>query len=136
VSQQLHRYGNSTSNYPSAEFKHVLGLILFTVIFTFLLLIAHAFISFGVTAFFAFVGAVFWGVSAGVMWQVIPFYRSCQAADSYPSNWQPFVSQCSRLIAIEGISWTLWALFVILFIATLVHKLEVRTRPDVSFYGA
>lgn len=47
VSQQLHNGGNSYDNYPGMEYKHDLGILLFSCIYTFLYLIGHAYASFG-----------------------------------------------------------------------------------------
>lgn len=47
VSDLLHEGGNSDTNYPSKEYKHDLGLLLFTCIVSLLYIIAHSFISMG-----------------------------------------------------------------------------------------
>ncbi|KAK0186041.1 hypothetical protein F5146DRAFT_1069012 [Armillaria mellea] len=89
VSQQLHNGGNDYANYPGMEYKHDLGLLLFSCVFTYLYLIGHLYApGLGLITFFTFVGAVFWGTGAGVMFQVSPFR-------SY-NLW---------IVAIQGIAW-------------------------------
>ncbi|KAF8917950.1 hypothetical protein CPB85DRAFT_1284157 [Mucidula mucida] len=139
VSQQLHNGGNDYANYPGMEYKHDLGLLLFSCVFTFLYLIGHIFIEgMGMITFLTFVLAVFWGTGAGVMYQVSPFraYNCGNPADSFAPNWARFHDQCSRIVAIQGIAWALWGLMVFLFFGMLIHKLEIRARPNITFYGA
>jgi hypothetical protein len=64
VSQQLHNGGNLVTNYATPGFKHVLGLLLFTVILTFLICIGHFFGHPLLIAFLAFAAAVFWGTGS------------------------------------------------------------------------
>ncbi|KAK0229140.1 hypothetical protein ARMGADRAFT_1080902 [Armillaria gallica] len=138
VSQQLHNGGNDYANYPGMEYKHDLGLLLFSCVFTYLYLIGHLYSAgLGLITFFTFVGAVFWGTGAGVMFQVSPFrsYNCGNPADSFSPNWARFADQCSRIVAIQGIAWANWGLFVFLFFGMLIHKLEIRPRPNVTFYG-
>jgi len=45
VSQQLHKYGNGYQNYPGREYKHDLGLILFSCVFTLLIVLGHYWLS-------------------------------------------------------------------------------------------
>ena len=47
VSQQLQRGGNGYEKYPGKEFKHDLGLLLFSCIGTLLYLIGHFYTSMG-----------------------------------------------------------------------------------------
>ena len=41
VSDLLHEGGNSYANYPTMEFKHDLGILLFSCIVTFLFILSH-----------------------------------------------------------------------------------------------
>ena len=41
VSDFLHRYGNGYDRYPTMEFKHDLGIILFSCVVTFLYVLSH-----------------------------------------------------------------------------------------------
>ncbi|KAG6837590.1 hypothetical protein H0H93_007004 [Arthromyces matolae] len=105
VSEQLQRGGNSYANYGNMMFKHVLGILLFTVILTFLMFIGHFYGSIGIAA-------VFWGVGAGVLYESCP-YRAFNCGDNDPmarfagTRWgeERFFSQCSRIVAMQGLAW-------------------------------
>ncbi|KAG7093627.1 hypothetical protein E1B28_007291 [Marasmius oreades] len=136
-SHQLNKYGNGYARYPTKQYKHDLGLILFNCIFTFLWLLAHPFISMGISMFLTFVLAVFWGTAAGILFHVLPFgHTTCgHAVSTFPSNWQPYVSQCRQLTALHGLSWTIWGILTLLLFGSLIHKVRFTPRPHVSYYG-
>ncbi|KAL1695112.1 hypothetical protein GGG16DRAFT_45909 [Schizophyllum commune] len=138
VSQQLQRGGNGYEKYPGKEFKHDLGLLLFSCIGTLLYLIGHFYTSMGVIMFFTFVFAVFWGTGAGVMFAVTPFRgTNCDADPStFPPAWQNYVSQCEIVVSIQGVAWALWGLMVLMLAGMIFHACEIRPRKNVSFYGA
>jgi hypothetical protein len=52
---------------------------------------------------------VFFGTVAGIFRTATPFRgTSCGApVDSFPVKWQPYVHECSRIVTMEGISWSL-----------------------------
>ncbi|KAG6872294.1 hypothetical protein C0995_011190 [Termitomyces sp. Mi166 len=52
VSQQLHRGGNNIENYGNMMFKHILGILLFTMILIFLMCIGHIYASIGRKCYF------------------------------------------------------------------------------------
>jgi len=62
-----------------------------------------------VIIFFSFLAAVFWGTAAGVLFQVSPFssYTCGNPTSSFPSQWQPYVGDCSRIVALKGLTWAL-----------------------------
>ncbi|THV06610.1 hypothetical protein K435DRAFT_849077 [Dendrothele bispora CBS 962.96] len=136
VSAELQRGGNSYAFYPSKEYKHDLGLLLFTCIAEFLFLIGHFYASVGFSAFITFVLAVFWGTGAGVLFAVSPFRATnCDnPLNSFPAAWQPYTDRCSLIVAMQGIAWALWGLHVLLLFGMLAHVFNIRTRPNVSFY--
>ncbi|ESK85167.1 proteophosphoglycan 5 [Moniliophthora roreri MCA 2997] len=138
VSYEFQRYGNTYEHYPAMEYKHDLGLILFSCIYTFLFLIGHPFISMGISIFFTFIGAVFWGTSAGILFAVTPFrsYTCGNPVESFASNWQPYVGQCSRIVALQGLCWAEWGVLVFLLFGSIGHKFEFRSRPNATYYGA
>lgn len=58
-------------------------------------------------AFCTFTLAFFWGTGAGIVFQVSPFHvYSCKFdIETFEPIWQPFFSQCSRIVAIEAFAW-------------------------------
>ncbi|KAF5373416.1 hypothetical protein D9615_009471 [Tricholomella constricta] len=143
ISQQLHNGGNSYEGYANKMFKHILGLLLFSVILVFLMCIGHFFAGPIMMAFWVLTAATSWGVGAGVTWQSSP-YRHYNCHDEDPNvtfsgtRWaeQQFFSQCSRIVTIQGLAWAEWGLLVMMFFGMLYHIFEIKTRPNLSFYGA
>ncbi|EAU86525.2 hypothetical protein CC1G_10247 [Coprinopsis cinerea okayama7 len=83
-------------------------------------------------SFCALVAAVFFGTGAGVVQRSTPYKgTSCSSrpVSAYPPQWQPYAGECARVVALQGIAWALWALYLFLLIATIIHKFEIRTRP-------
>ena len=62
-----------------------------------------------VLVFFCLCLAVFFGVVSGIFRTATPFRgTSCGAPrDSYPEKWQPYVQECSRIVTMQGLSWSL-----------------------------
>ena len=140
VSNQLHKYGDDYTNYGTKAYKHALGLLLFSTIASLLVLLAHPFVSVGMISFWSFVMAVFFGTSAGIIERVAPFTgHGCthQKVEAYPENWRPWVGECNHIVSIQGIAWALWALYIFLWVGTLMQKLRisVRATPE-GFYAA
>ncbi|KAG5716870.1 hypothetical protein E4T56_gene3386 [Termitomyces sp. T112] len=142
VSQQLHRGGNDIENYGNMMFKHILGILLFSIILVFLMCIGHFYAPLGLMAFFVLSAAVFWGVGAGVTFQSCP-YRVFNCGDSDPqitfagTRWaeERFFSQCSRIVAIQGLAWAEWGLLVMMFFGMIGHLFKFVVRPGTTFYG-
>ncbi|KAF9074965.1 hypothetical protein BDP27DRAFT_95067 [Rhodocollybia butyracea] len=137
VSYLLHSGGNSTSNYPSAEYKHALGILLFACILGLLYILGHMFLSLGVNIFFMIVLTVFWGTGAGILFRVTPFaWFTCgNPASSFRPNWASYAHNCSRVVATQGIAWALWCFSLIMAIIMLFHLFEFKFRPNASMYG-
>ncbi|KAM0751130.1 hypothetical protein T439DRAFT_347723 [Meredithblackwellia eburnea MCA 4105] len=138
VSQQLHNGGNQASHYPTKEYKNDLGILLFNCIFTLLILIGHKYLNLIMGAFFLFCSAIFWGTGAGIIFQVSPFkvYTCGKPAEFFAANWAPFASQCSRVVAIEGIAWALFGLTTILVLGIVfVDALSFKVQRN-EFYTA
>lgn len=59
--------------------------------------------------FFSLCLAVFFGTVAGIFRTATPFRgTSCGApVDSFPVKWQPYVHECSRIVTMQAISWSL-----------------------------
>ncbi|KAH9479940.1 hypothetical protein JR316_0008537 [Psilocybe cubensis] len=110
VSQQIHKYGRFAENYASLQYKNVLGLLLCACLVSLLVTIFHLFLNVGFVAFFSLVLAVFFGTGAGVIRTATPFRgTSCgRPADAYPEKWQRFAHECSRIVSIEAVAWSLW----------------------------
>ncbi|KAF5392529.1 hypothetical protein D9757_002314 [Collybiopsis confluens] len=109
VSNLLHKGGNIVTAYPSAEFKHILGLLLFTCIASLLYIIGHSFMSMGLNIFATFALAVFWGTSAGVIFHVSPFesYTCDKPRSIFNSNWESYAENCAVIVAMQGLAWAL-----------------------------
>lgn len=178
VSQQLHKYGNSYLHYASKQYKHGLGLLLFSVIASLLVTLSHpwlsvactslpslpsnrilikSFVNFIVISFSSFVMAVFFGTGAGIIQRTAPFTgHGCarKPLADYPQEWQPYVGECSRVVAIQGIAWALCkfesfsgdiallnifagGLYIFLMLGTIIHKVKFVTRatPE-GFYAS
>ncbi|GLB39539.1 hypothetical protein LshimejAT787_0700490 [Lyophyllum shimeji] len=142
VSHQLHRGGNADEHYGSREFKHALGLGLFSCLLTFLMCLGHPWGPVQLMVFWALVAAVFWGTVAGVVYSSCPYRQNnCKAKDPYHtfhgSKWSEpqYFRECSRIVAIQGLAWAEWALFTIMFFAMLFDSVEFRPKPTKSFYG-
>ncbi|KAE9409168.1 hypothetical protein BT96DRAFT_931949 [Gymnopus androsaceus JB14] len=136
VSDLLHEGGNSDTNYPSKEYKHDLGLLLFTCIVSLLYIIAHSFISMGMNIFLNFALAVFWGTGAGVLFHVSPFesYTCDRPASDFSPKWAAYADHCARVVAMQGLAWALWVLCIIMMFGMLFHLVEFKTRNNVSMY--
>ncbi|KAF8064861.1 hypothetical protein FPV67DRAFT_158211 [Lyophyllum atratum] len=141
VADQLQRGGNSYDNYGSMSFKHILGLTLFSSLLIFFMFIGHYFTSVTMMAFWTLIAAIFWGVDAGVIFQSCP-YRAYNCHNKNPqstfqgSKWgnPQFFSQCSKIVALQGLAWAEFGLLVLMFFGMLYQLLDVRMRPNTSFY--
>ncbi|AAW42247.1 hypothetical protein CNBC4600 [Cryptococcus deneoformans B-3501A] len=116
VSEQIHKYGRYRENYPTAQYQNALGLLLFSTIIGLLFGIFHW--ALGLTMylpiFLAF--GVWFGTGAGIL-EPTPFGHGFQCRHTwdlsrFPANWQPYVGECSRVTAIEGLAWAMFALSV------------------------
>ena len=93
--------------------------------------------------------------SAGIIFQVSPFHvYSCKfdvatvsshqlwtavAIDTYPSSqfdplWQPFYSQCSRIVAIEAFAWSEFGLMCLILILIMVDCVTFTIHRE-DFYA-
>ncbi|PPQ74682.1 hypothetical protein CVT26_007665 [Gymnopilus dilepis] len=141
VSQQIHKYGRWPWNYASLEYRNILGLLLAGVIISLLVVIFHVYLPIGFVALFSLVLAVFFGTGAGVIRQTTPFRgSSCSSkpVDAYPQKWQPYAHECSRIVAMEGFAWALFALYTFMLFGSLFYLgiIRVSTRPTPGGYYA
>ncbi|OWZ31226.1 hypothetical protein LQV05_002903 [Cryptococcus neoformans] len=116
VSEQIHKYGRYRENYPTGKYQNALGLLLFSTIIGLLFGIFHWALGLAmyIPIFIAF-GAWF-GTGAGIL-EATPFGHGLQCRHTwdlsrFPANWQPYVGECSRVTAIEGLAWAMFALSV------------------------
>jgi hypothetical protein len=119
-------------NYPSSLYYHALGLNLFSTIFFLLVGLTHWWFSHLPLAFLLFAAGVFFGTSAGIL-TATPFGHGlwCRnPVEKFPANYQPFVSQCARVMAITGLSWALFGLAVIGFFFLLADKFSCVSKRD------
>ena len=146
VSQQIHKYGRFAENWASLQYRNVVGLLLCAVIVSLLITIFHFYLSIACTvsrlplfnrfsylmifsfnlvvAFFSLILSVFFGIGGGVIRTTTPFHRSCSTpTENYPEKWQRFAGECTRIVAMQGISWALCTSF---FLSSLVQVLTQR----------
>ncbi|EKM82243.1 hypothetical protein AGABI1DRAFT_83525 [Agaricus bisporus var. burnettii JB137-S8] len=140
VGHQLHRYGNSYENYANNQYKHGLGILLFSVVASLLVTLSHPWLSVWIISICSFIMAVFFGTGAGIIQQDAPFTgHGCKRKplEDYPVAWRPYAVECDNIIAIQGVAWSLWVLYIFLWVGTLVQKLSVSVRatPE-NFYGS
>jgi len=127
----LHQHGNNSYNYPSLEFKNIIGLILFSCIATLLFVISHPWSGVRMSAFWAFVFCIFWGTSAGVLNRVVPFEsHNCDSgANTFAPKWQPWQHQCKELVALQAIAWSLWGIFLFFWLGLMAEIFDLKVRP-------
>nr|ADE10052.1 unknown [Tremella fuciformis] len=110
VSQQIHRFGGRfRSDWPTQEYGHAMGLLLFTSIISLLFGLFHWALSLFLYLPIFLAMGVWWGTGAGIF-ESTPFGHGLQCGNptaSFPAAYQPYVSQCSRVTAIEGLAWAM-----------------------------
>jgi len=140
VSQQLHEHGRWAQNYASLQYRNVLGLLLCAVILSLLICIFHYWLPIGVVVFSSLVLALFFGVGGGVIRGTTPFRGTdChRPVEDYPPRWQPYVHSCGRVVAIEAVSWSVFALYTMMLLGSLCYIGIIRfaTRPTPGGYYA
>ncbi|KDR66737.1 hypothetical protein GALMADRAFT_106133 [Galerina marginata CBS 339.88] len=139
VSQQIHKYGRYAENYASLQYKNVLGLLLCAVIISLLLCLTHFFIPIGFLVFIALILAIFFGVGGGVIRTATPYRgTSCnRPVGDYPIAWQPYAHECSRVVTIQALSWTLFALYFFILFGSLGYLFRLCLRPTPGgLYGS
>ncbi|WVQ85107.1 hypothetical protein IAT38_007272 [Cryptococcus sp. DSM 104549] len=137
VSQQIHKYGRELDNYPTGKYQHALGLLLFSTLAGLLFSIFHW--ALGLTIYlpiFLAFGA-FFGTAAGIL-EDTPFGHGFQCrhtwdASRFPANWVPFLGECSRVTAIEGLSWAMFALSVIGLFFAFGDKFKLTSKRSVVY---
>ncbi|KAF8186000.1 hypothetical protein BJ912DRAFT_1043284 [Pholiota molesta] len=136
VSYQIHKYGRYAQNYASLEYRNSLGLCLCACLISLMLCLGHYWISIGLTTFISLICAVFFGTVAGIIRTTTPFRgTSCdRPQDAYPEKWRPYYKECARVVAMEGVSWSLWALYLILMVGSLLYMFRITPRPTPGRY--
>ncbi|KGB77465.1 hypothetical protein I307_05889 [Cryptococcus deuterogattii 99/473] len=126
VSQQIHKYGRFRENYPSGKYQNALGLLLFSTIVGLLFGIFHW--ALGLTMYIPILIAfgAWFGTGAGIL-EGTPFGHGLQCRHTwdlsrFPTAWQPYVGECSRVTAIEGLAWSMFALSVLGLFWVIVDK--------------
>ncbi|ORY32233.1 hypothetical protein BCR39DRAFT_564269 [Naematelia encephala] len=135
VSQQLHKYGNTYTNYPTGEYYHALGLLLFATIFALIIGLFHWVLNLGMFLVIFIANGVFFGTGAGII-EGTPFGHGLQCPNpvsAFPTAWQPFVSQCSRVTAIEGLAWAMFALSVIGLFYAFTDKFSIKSQRNILY---
>ncbi|KAK4684139.1 hypothetical protein P7C73_g6061, partial [Tremellales sp. Uapishka_1] len=136
VSQQIHKHGRLTANWPTLIYYHAMGLLLFSGIVGLLFGMFFWYMGLPILMFLFLCFGVWYGTAAGIFHNT-PFghgYGSqcSNAASSFPTNYQPFLSDCTRVEAIEAFAWTMFGLSVIgLFYAFHDGYSLTKKRNDV-----
>ncbi|KAK8866066.1 hypothetical protein IAR55_001217 [Kwoniella newhampshirensis] len=137
VSQQIHKYGRDQSNYPTGKYQHALGLLLFSTLIGLVFCIFHWALNLALylPVFLAF--GVWFGVGAGIL-EETPFGHGLQCKhisdpSKFPTNWVPYLHECSRVTAIEGLAWAMFALAVIGFFFAFTDKFSLTSKRSVVY---
>ncbi|WVF70341.1 hypothetical protein IAT40_005131 [Kwoniella sp. CBS 6097] len=137
VSQQIHKHGRELDDWPTGKVQHAMGLLLFSTLFGLLFCLFHW--ALGLTLylplFLAF--GVFFGTGAGIL-EETPFGHGLQCKHKsepsrFPENWVPFLNDCSRVTAIEGLAWAMFALAVFGFFFTIADKFSFTTKRNTVY---
>ncbi|GAA5993931.1 hypothetical protein JCM5350_005480 [Sporobolomyces pararoseus] len=137
TSQQLQKYGNTVYNYPNAQTKHIVGLLLFSGIASLLVTLGSPYLPLFFLAFLLFAMLVIDIVGAGLLNHQLPFSASC-SSNGVTGVWARFSSDCKIYTGLEGVSWAKWAIGLLLMVALIVdavlHSKKGNKRHTV--YGA
>ncbi|WOO78097.1 uncharacterized protein LOC62_01G001650 [Vanrija pseudolonga] len=132
VSWNLHKHGNTWTNYPDGMYYHALGLGLFTTIFTLLFTIFHWALGHLLLTLTFFASGVFFGTVAGILTST-PFGHGLQCknpVESFPPKYQPFYHDCRKVTATVGLAWALFALSVLGFFFMLQDKYSCVSKRN------
>ncbi|RXK36510.1 hypothetical protein M231_06232 [Tremella mesenterica] len=135
VSQQIHKYGRYAQNWPTGQYQHAMGLLLFSSIISLLFGIFHWALSLFLYLPIFLAMGVWWGTGAGII-ESTPFGHGLQCGnpvDRFPTVWQPYVHECSRVTAIEGLAWAMFALSVVGLFFTFIDKFSITSRRNVVY---
>ncbi|WVQ97565.1 hypothetical protein IAU59_004679 [Kwoniella sp. CBS 9459] len=132
VSQQIHKHGRETADWPTGKVQHAMGLLLFSTIFGLLFCIFHWALGLGLYLPVFFMFGVFFGTGAGIL-EETPFGHGlqCKHKDDpsrFAQNWVPFLNDCSRFTAIEGLAWAMFALAVFGLFFTIADKFSFVSK--------
>ncbi|KAJ3531161.1 hypothetical protein NMY22_g8272 [Coprinellus aureogranulatus] len=92
------------------QYKHALGLLLFAVLVSLLLMLGHPWVGPAFIAVWSFILAVFFGTGAGIIWQNTGLFwkgTGCRPAEVLPPNWRPYARECGRVVTIQAVAWSL-----------------------------
>ncbi|WVN85363.1 uncharacterized protein L203_100508 [Cryptococcus depauperatus CBS 7841] len=134
VSQQIHRHGRSQGNWPNGKYQHAMGLLLFSTIIGLLFGIFHWALPLVMylPIFLAF--AAWFGTGAGIL-EATPFGHGLQCRHTwdlnrFPAEYRPFVGDCSRVTAISGLAWAMFALSVIGLFWVMLDKFKFTSKRN------
>ncbi|WWC86412.1 uncharacterized protein L201_001289 [Kwoniella dendrophila CBS 6074] len=138
VSEQIHKYGGRESvNWPTGKYGHAIGLLLFSTIIGLLFGIFHWFV--GLTMYLPIFLAmgVWFGTGAGIL-EETPFGHGLQCKHKndpsrFPEAFRPYLSECSRITAMEGLAWAMFALSVIGFFFAFFDKFSLTAKRSIVY---
>ncbi|KAL1408019.1 hypothetical protein Q8F55_004816 [Vanrija albida] len=132
ISWNIHKHGNTWTNYPNGMYYHALGLGLFATIFTLLVSIFHWALGHLLLTFTFFACGVLFGTVAGIL-TATPFGHGLQCGnpvDRFPPQYRPFVDDCAKVTATNGLSWAMFALATAGFFFMLQDKYACTSKRD------
>lgn len=135
VSYLIHKYGRPASDWPGAEYQHAINLGLFSSIVSILFGFFHWGLSLFMFLPIFLAHGVWWGTVAGIL-EKTPFGHGLQCgnpASSFPTAYVPFLNDCSKVTAIEGLAWAMFGLSVIGFFLTVFTKFDFTSVRNVVY---
>ncbi|GJN87620.1 hypothetical protein Rhopal_000575-T1 [Rhodotorula paludigena] len=124
----LQTYGNlfHPENYPSPMYMRTINLNVFNSIFTLLIALCSVVFPLLFTAFLLFASCVMWATAGGILVTRTPFTAGSCNADN--ANWERFVDDCNMYVANYALSWTLFALTLILLVAIVADVFMTKHK--------
>ncbi|GAA5861373.1 hypothetical protein JCM8547_006110 [Rhodosporidiobolus lusitaniae] len=130
----LQHYGNfrHIENYPNRMVMMTGNMLFFNSLFSILLVAGAAVLPLFFQALMWFANFVMWTTGAGIFTRQVPFSAGQCHPANLSANWLNIVNDCKLWVAMMGLSWTLFALTLILFIAVLVDMAGSRSKRSVG----
>ncbi|WVR06003.1 hypothetical protein IAU60_003031 [Kwoniella sp. DSM 27419] len=137
VSQQIHNHGRNESDWPTGQLQHGMGLLLFSSLISLVFCLFHWGVGLSLYLPIFLALGVFWGTGAGII-EKTPFGHGlqCKHIDDpsrFAENWRPYLGDCSRTTAIEGLAWAMFALSVFALFFVFMDKFSITTKRSAVY---
>jgi hypothetical protein len=141
TSQQLQKYGNTVYNYPNAQTKHVIGLLLFSGIASLLIALGSPYLPLFFLAFVVFSMLVidivgqsrFRDFSSDTVTDIFMFIGAGLLNHQLPLGGN-FSSDSNIYKGLEGVSWAKFAVGLILFAILIADAVMHSKRQQKRHY--